>query len=372
MSANIPEPQRRPGVWYAVTDNGLELPVVDVTNPAFFEEHSASELEALSAATLRNLEKTKWIPLFVHRALARKSLLLRGTLEAMGGILSGMSTYMLKIGPENLSSAYAVPLDRKIASALAPVAMRMRLRTTAGALAEGIADRLHHSPHRPVHLFNIAGGTGIDSINALLLLAHEEAALLRGTPVSLDILDNDATAPRFGLRAVERLMQAGAPLHGMALYAQHLHYDWRDVASLDAILREAMTEHPIVAISSEGGLFEYGSDEDIAANLDCLGQYTGADCFIAATAIKDVPIARLNRERSNMPLRISHPEDLSNLAQRAGWTLELMGDGNPMYQVFTLVREDALSRTHFTHAASPRSSSAGTAIWQRRRPPSAS
>lgn len=346
MVTTIPEARKRPGVVYVVADNGLELPVVDITHPAFVEHYSAYELETLAAVTMRSLKRSKWIPLFVHRALARKSLLLRGTLDAMGDILSGMSTYMLKIGPENLGDAYAIRLDREIASALTPVAMRMRLRSIAAALATGIAQRLHGERQRPLHLVNIAGGTGIDSINALLLLARDEGTLLRRTRIQFDILDTDVIGPRFGVRATEALMQDGAPLEGVDLQVRHLRFDWRDVSSLESVLDTTNAEHPVIAISSEGGLFEYGTDEEITSNLHCLRQHSIADSFFAATAIKDVPIARLNRERSNMPIRISDIDSLSKLARNTGWKLETVDDGNPMYQVFTLLRDDAPKHSH--------------------------
>ena len=34
MIPRIPEQHKKPGVCYAVTDGGLELPVIDITNPA--------------------------------------------------------------------------------------------------------------------------------------------------------------------------------------------------------------------------------------------------------------------------------------------------------------------------------------------------
>ncbi|HYQ18734.1 MAG TPA: hypothetical protein VEQ58_23325, partial [Polyangiaceae bacterium] len=41
------ERNKRPGVSYAVTDDGLELPVLDVTHPAFAFELSDEKLAAM-------------------------------------------------------------------------------------------------------------------------------------------------------------------------------------------------------------------------------------------------------------------------------------------------------------------------------------
>ncbi len=147
MEASIPERHKAPGVCYAVSDDGLELPVIDITHPAFSTPFTHSELDALTEATIRNFEKTRWIPHVVHRLLARKSRLLRGTLEAMGGVLGGMATYMLKIGPKNLGSGYAVPLDRKIASALTPVAIRLRFSGSPRKAVCSNTEATRTSPH---------------------------------------------------------------------------------------------------------------------------------------------------------------------------------------------------------------------------------
>ncbi len=50
MSAIIPEAHKRFGVSYAVTDDGLELPVIDVTHPAFAIAPTDAELAALTDA----------------------------------------------------------------------------------------------------------------------------------------------------------------------------------------------------------------------------------------------------------------------------------------------------------------------------------
>ena len=50
MDPIVPEGQKRFGVSYAVTDTGLELPVIDVTHPAFAIAPTDAELDALAAA----------------------------------------------------------------------------------------------------------------------------------------------------------------------------------------------------------------------------------------------------------------------------------------------------------------------------------
>jgi len=47
MIAKIPEKNKQQGVCYALTDDGVELPVIDITNPAFSENASQAKLAEL-------------------------------------------------------------------------------------------------------------------------------------------------------------------------------------------------------------------------------------------------------------------------------------------------------------------------------------
>jgi hypothetical protein len=54
----------------------------------------------------------------MFRYYARKSVILQGMVEARKSFLSGMNTYLLKLGAANLGSAYAGKLDRYVAGLL--------------------------------------------------------------------------------------------------------------------------------------------------------------------------------------------------------------------------------------------------------------
>src|SRR5687768_17621620 len=45
---------------------------------------------------------------------------------------------------------------------------------------------LSHNPSQPLYLLNIAGGPGIDSLNALILLQREQPGLLGGRRSTVD------------------------------------------------------------------------------------------------------------------------------------------------------------------------------------------
>ncbi len=180
------ERNKKPGVSYALGHLGpvgqgdvgakdeLELPVVDVTHPAFALAPTDAELAAAVARFLTEPQPLAGLPGFLRRPLLRLllrgSVLARGIQSAEGGFLSGMNTYLLKLGPDNLGAAYARPIDRRIAAALPVMAVRLRLADMALLLAEALGPTLEARPRHPLRLVNIAGGPAMDSLNALIVL----------------------------------------------------------------------------------------------------------------------------------------------------------------------------------------------------------
>src|SRR3954469_17005993 len=99
---------------YARTDEGLQLPVVDVTNPAFTVNASDAELEALAEQFVRENANRAELPAPIRAVLAQSKP--GGALmAAAGGFLPGLPTYWLKLGPERLPEPFT-EIDRRIAA----------------------------------------------------------------------------------------------------------------------------------------------------------------------------------------------------------------------------------------------------------------
>ncbi len=318
----VPERDKRPGVRYAVAPDGVELPVVDVTLPPFALSVSEAEQAALVERFLREDQPLARVPAplrtLLLRLFLRRSVLARGIRRASGTFMTGMSTYLLKLGPDNLPTALATPIDRRIAAALPALAMRLRMQDVARLLADAVAPILLAHPGRPLHLLNVAGGPAVDSLNALVLLRREHPGLLDRS-VSIDVLDLDDAGPTFGERALAALKADGAPLHGLAIAFRHLRYDWSRAAELRPVLDAARAAEALVAGSSEGGLFEYGSDDEIVANLEQLrGAGAGCAAFVGSVTRDDEPVRRLYRT-SGAATRLRGLDAFRILAGRAGW-----------------------------------------------------
>ena len=142
MQIVISEKNKKPGVLYAVTDDGLELPVVDVTQPAFAIDISQDELNRMLDEHVRRMQAQGKLSAFIQplvlRLMSRRSIIMRGIMAAAGGYMSGLDTYLLKLGPQNLGEGYATNIDRQIAGSISGLSVRLRLQDISHLLAGGL------------------------------------------------------------------------------------------------------------------------------------------------------------------------------------------------------------------------------------------
>lgn len=319
MTPSLPEVNKRPGVSYAVTSDGVELPVVDVTHRAFAVSVSESEQQALIRKFLADPQPFALLPKFIRNRLLqfflRGSVLSKGIRASEGSFMSGMDTYLLKLGPDMLG-AHATPIDRRIAGSLPSLSVRLRLQDVAQLMADVLRVSLSCQPRRPLHFINIAGGPAIDALNALILIKKNDPVALTERPVRIDVLDLDEAGPKFGEAALSALSGHEAPLQGTQIAFRHIRYDWSNPADLRSVLEEARARNSIVIGSSEGGLFEYGTDEQIQGNLEALRG--SLECFIGSVTRADEPMQRL-KEMSSAATRPRGLAVFRELARGAGW-----------------------------------------------------
>jgi hypothetical protein len=251
------------------------LPVIDVTHPAFAVPDDPASVATTRDAFLAWFRRNRLVPRIVTRLLmrlaARRSPLLRNMLASDNGYLDSISTYMLKLGVDHLPAGFDGPVDRKVAAAPHVGLIRLRMQQIARLLAEALLAPLAGAPDAPLHLVNIAGGPALDSINALIMLARAHATQIH-RPIAIHVFDAQQEGPTFGTRALFALTAPGEPLHGLEIQFQHHAYDWNDTAPLAHLLAGLAARGAIIAASSEGGLFEYGTDDAVVANLTALAQ----------------------------------------------------------------------------------------------------
>jgi hypothetical protein len=305
-------------VLYAVTDEGMSLPVVDVTHPAFAVAATDAELAAMSDQYLREAKLRQEVPATVLEALQR-SMLGPGLLAASGTFLTGMNTYLLKLGAENLGTG-ASPIDHRIAASLPVFASRLRLQDMARLLADGLPVFLAAAARRPLCFINIAGGPAADSWNALIHLRAEHSELLDERKILVAVLDRDDRGPAFGGRAVQSLRASDAPLSGLDIRFHHVEYNWSEADRLQEALDDLGAIDAVCAISSEGGLFEYGSDSEILANLQILHHGTASTAIVVGSVTRDGELVRA--QGAGAATRPRTLEAFRTLAEQTGWIVQ--------------------------------------------------
>lgn len=307
--------QRR---WSAFSEEFGELRIIDVTQSSFRVEVPEKALLAMSQEFIDGAEQRGSVSADIREMLGR-SVLGRALAAASGSYLSGMSTYLIKLGPENLWAG-AHDIDHRIAASFPALTSRIRLQDMAQMQADVLEEQIGAKRGRPLCMVNIAGGTAADSWNALLWLRSRSPKCLDGRSIRIAVLDRDEGGPAFGARAVKTLQKPGAPLHGLNIEFQAIRYDWSDPQRLGVLLKGLEAENAACVISSEGGLFEYGSDEEIVANLTALGAGTPRDAVFVGSVTRDCEAVRANGQ-----IVASRPRTLEAfcvLVESGGWKLK--------------------------------------------------
>lgn len=260
---------------FAKTSDGLSLPVIDVTDPEFAVADDPASLAQRTKEFADWERERRRLPKFLERLLlrlaAKRSRLVRALFQSEDGYLDGISTYVMKLGDKNLPPGFDSSIDRKIAAAPHVPLLRLRMQQIATLLADALVEPLERDAAAPLHFINIAGGPALDSINTVILLKRAHDALLR-RPIVIHVLDSQFEGPAFGANALAALKASGGPLQGLAIEFEHRPYDWNDTEPLVRLAEELARRGAVTAASSEGGLFEYGSDDAIRANLAMLAQ----------------------------------------------------------------------------------------------------
>jgi hypothetical protein len=336
------ERNKQPGVYYAVTDDGLELPIVDVAHPAFATDSSAEQQAEMRRRFLteqRRFARTPaWLRTLMLRFFLRGSRIAQGLRRAEGTFLDGMTTYLFKLGPKNLGG-YSVPVDRRILQSLPAVSVRLRVHDMARLMSEALVTRLGKAESAPLWLINIAGGPAIDSLNTLRLLQARSPESIRARPVRILVLDADEHGPAFGARALAAWQRPGAPLAGLPVELERRPYDWRDTTTLARALADARSQAAIVAVSSEGGLFEYGTDAEIVGNLRTIAGGAPPSVFVAGSVTRDDEVIRTLKLTSTAATKPRGLGVFAELAAAAGFEI-VSSVERPLSDQVVLVRKE--------------------------------
>ena len=171
-----------------------------------------------------------------------------------------------------------------------------------------------------------------------MLLRAARPELVADREAVIAVLDVDPAGPAFGASAVGALMQPGAPLNSMAVRFQHMPYDWSDAGRLGELLK-ALPADAVWGVSSEGALFEYGSDEQIVDNLRELRAPIPCAVTIVGSVTRDSEATRASRASTRVATIPRSLDAFCDLVSAAGWRLDSASARPFSYNVRLVQRE---------------------------------
>jgi hypothetical protein len=275
--------------------------------------------EALSKSERQRRLFPKFLMRWMLKSAAKKSRLVRALFSTEATFLDGITTYVMKLGAENLAPPYDTPVDRRFAASPHVTYLRLRTQQMAELVADGLIPHLV-SNDRPLAIINIAGGPAVDTINALILLARRKPSLPK-RKIAIHVLDQDDAGAFFGRNALAAMQADGRPLAGCDITFDHRSYDWNDTAPLSTLIAELAAGNSVIAASSEGGLFEYGSDQAIIENLKALNSRRRGAQIVVGSVTRDDELRRRMMEQSPIQLIPRGIKGFRPLAAQAGFAL---------------------------------------------------
>jgi hypothetical protein len=347
MEKRILEKTKIAGLSYAFTENGIEIPVLDITHPLFInsinEEKLAGMLKEIEQKGEERAESFNKIPGFIKNFMAKRSYIMAGFMlkDTEDTFLSGMSTLMMKLGPGLIGKGRRKFFDRLGSKAFGAILLRMRVRDICKLHTDILNNQLINERDKNLCFINIAGGAACDSINTLITIYKNAPSLLQNREIEINVFDIDRFGPSYANNCVESLRSTGSYFDGLNVSFNHIYYNWNDTSILDEFLQKR-TEWLKIS-SSEGGLFEYASDEDIIKNLNVLYDNSRDNMKIVGSLIRDVntvdPGVRASMKLTNIKARLLGLEGLKTILEKTAWTVENVMENNPRYLTFTLGKQ---------------------------------
>ncbi|MDA1663566.1 hypothetical protein PDK35_27030 [Bacillus cereus group sp. TH153LC] len=318
-------------ILYAVFENEMKLPILDITHPLFNAsiDEQAYHLNCLKSA--RSIEALKKMPGFIQNIFVKMS-------NVDDSYLSGMRTLLYKLGPDLSKGIKLGFRDKWAVKQTSFMGLRIRLRNLCRQQSELLLPQLRAFPERGLCFFNIAGGAAADSINTLILIQESDPELLKGRKIGINILDIDTYGPNFAKRCIDALKQPGERFYGLDITLNTIHYNWSQSESL---LKMSLDHSGWIQLcSSEGGLFEYGSDSDIIENLDRFFENSPADARVTGSLIFDRAYVNPGylgfTEFIGVQIRYLGLEGLQKLLAQTSWILEESHEIEKIYILFSL------------------------------------
>lgn len=337
---NVLPSKKMKNILYTLTDEGIELPILDLTNKAFKVDYGPHDF-LISLTSMFFLCALQILPANTREWIGEQSWILRDFFAPKHStFLNGLPTYWAKLGSKHIANFW----DKMAAGSKQSTSVRFRLETLALLQAEALIPLLNAaSPQYQLIFVNIGGGTAYDSINTILNLQKSHPDLIKDRKIVVNVLDINVNGFNFGKRSLTELTKAGAPLAGVDVELRYVNYDWSNPSTMLPLLEEIKANNDIGIATSEGGLFEYGDTKDMLANLKFLNENTSEDFIVAGSfyleKAKVHPCVNEMLKISDMGWNLIGEKNFSILADEGNWRVEGISSYNDIYRTFVMVKK---------------------------------
>jgi len=158
------------------------------------------------------------------------------------------------------------------------------------------------------------------------------------------VFDIDRFGPTFAQNCVKSLRSAGNYFSDLNVSFNHIYYNWIDSKILEEFLQKR--KEWLNISSSEGGLFEYASDEYIINNLNVLYENSSDKMKITGSLIRDVntvdPGILASMKLTSINARLLGVSGLKTILKKTAWSFENIIENNPRYVTFTLGKRNSI------------------------------
>lgn len=336
----VPQANHVAGLVYMVNDAGEEIPVIDLTHPAFQRPMETGRV--VTGWLLPRLFRL--LPRQIRAEIGAHAPITQGLLNGGDTVLSGERTYYVRLGPEFLPSSYPT-IDKVVAGAVVARNTLSRLDSVSDLETAQLRAMLHRHPDRStVHFVNIGGGTAMDSVNSLLKLQQQspaDFAALRNKEIVISVAALDDSGVSLGRQAIAALQRAGRLPSDMRIRMEYVPYDWTRPSTLLPVLARVSEENALCSV--EGSFFEYGSRQVIQDNLRVIADNTPSDVPVIGTSYRDpqtihTVVPSLMTVVPRIGWQLHGMNNISSFARDSGWNVATTRNENPVFDTFVLNR----------------------------------
>jgi hypothetical protein len=307
--------------------DGTNLPVLDISDEKFTKYSNYETFLDLDRKMDNRGESIEHEPVIIKKFIKRLA-------NTGNDSLSGLTTLFLKLGPELLSGCNVPYFTKWLSKQFISYALRIRLLKLCEMQIKYIQDIVLENPEKNICVINVGGGPSVDSVNVVKMLVDNNPNIFIDRSLEIAIFDRDLLGPEYAKKSFIELV--GCDNKKVTL--KTVYYDWSKIDVLKEYLNA--NHDKIIIYVSEGGIFEYGTKEEIIENLNELATIKTKNIVVFGSVVKaedEINKGYLASSKiSGIQLKFWGVKGLAKLIENTSWEIEQSESLGKIFEVFTL------------------------------------